>query len=757
MNTEPLRRSGNAGVALAAAALVAYAATAAMVPLDNNDVWIHLTTGRLILEEGAVPRSDVYSFTAAGNRYVAHEWLAAVMYAAAERAGGIPAVEWVGKILPALVLVAALGFAVRAAGLPAAMALPVALLPLTLLRARMLARPELLVLPLLLIVLALLWRDRSSARRGERTLALFWLVPIAAVWANVHGSYPLGIVLVLVFAFAEAADQLLTGPRAGITRGLGMAAGLAGAAWLATLEPRAFGIPAAFLVLGGTLLFAWRGDPPLFRAPPAAATGGQGVLRLLGIAAAMAVAVALNPRGPEIYTFPYEFTATLNVITETVNEWQPVLDSGYLDDSLHRMAFASYLAVWFAALALAARRGRLGRLELALFLAFAVLPLRHLRWIPLMALVTMPALVSTLVAARTKSDTRVAPGLSAGLSALAIACLALACVDVWRAPADLWLRVAWLLSSGAAAVALWMAWRPETQATVGVAAAGGAAFLLTAIAAGPGIAEVASTPVRAWSGSGSEAGFGPSRQAAPAIHFLREAGAPGRLFTEYAWAGYAIHELWPQVTVFLDSRSEVYGESLLLAHGAVKRRAAAAREAIDEHDIDLVLVSYRPYPSTRKLNRGVLSVVERDPAWGLVFVDDRSVLWARGDARASLPPAFTKLAPQRFDPVDPGLVAPAYEGELRQSVERAPHSAFLRFALALSLRAQGRDDEALAELEAGWAANPNYAAGAQLAGEIQASRGQVESARAWFERALALAPDWERARESLARLPVEAR
>ena len=352
---------------------------------------------------------------------------------------------------------------------------------------------------------------------------------------------------------------------------------------------------------------------------------------------------------------------------------------------------------------------------------------------------------------------RAAPGFSAGMCALAILCLGLAGVDLWRAPSDLWLRVAWLLSSGAAAVALWMAWRPATPANVGVATAGGIAVLLTAVAAGPGIAEVAGTPARAWSGAGSGAGFGPSRQAAPAIHFLRDAGVRGRLFTEYPWAGYAIHELWPRVTVFLDSRSEVYGESLLLQHDAVKKRGVKAREAIDAYDIDLVLVRQRPYPSPQNRNRGVLSVVEHDPAWGLVFVDDRSVLWARSDARTSLPAGFTWLAPQRFEPTDPTLADPAHEAEIRRAIERAPHAAFLRFALALSLRTQGKPDAALAELEAGWAANPGYAAGAQLAGEIQASRGQIASARVWFERALVLAPDRERARKSLAQLPAKAR
>ena len=108
MRSGDSRRGRWGGAALASAALVAYAATAALLPLDNNDIWIHLTTGGLILDEGAVPRTDRYSFTAAGNRYVAHEWLAAALYATAERSAGIPGVVVVAKLLPTLAIPAML-------------------------------------------------------------------------------------------------------------------------------------------------------------------------------------------------------------------------------------------------------------------------------------------------------------------------------------------------------------------------------------------------------------------------------------------------------------------------------------------------------------------------------------------------------------------------------------------------------------------------------------------------------------------------
>ena len=68
-------------LAISLLALAAFVATAGLTRPRTNDLFIHLTTGGLILDECRVPRVDRYSFTAAGERYVAHEWLAASFYA----------------------------------------------------------------------------------------------------------------------------------------------------------------------------------------------------------------------------------------------------------------------------------------------------------------------------------------------------------------------------------------------------------------------------------------------------------------------------------------------------------------------------------------------------------------------------------------------------------------------------------------------------------------------------------------------------
>ena len=126
--------------------------------------------------------------------------------------------------------------------------------------------------------------------------------------------------------------------------------------------------------------------------------------------------------------------------------------------------------------------------------------------------------------------------------------------------------------------------------------------------------------------------------------------------------------------------------------------------------------------------------------------------YARRDLPGELPAFLEGFAPHRFRPDAPYLADPEFEAEVRLAIARAPRSAFLRFALASALRAQGRPREALAELRAGWAANPTYAPAAQLAGEIAVADGEREQARRWFERAVEAAPNWPRARVALGSL-----
>src|SRR2546423_14826333 len=76
---------------------------AAVPPLDP-DLWWHLANGRLMLAAQAIPHADVYSFSAAGQPWVMHEWLADLAMYLLFKVGGLP---WLVAVFAGVVTAAA--------------------------------------------------------------------------------------------------------------------------------------------------------------------------------------------------------------------------------------------------------------------------------------------------------------------------------------------------------------------------------------------------------------------------------------------------------------------------------------------------------------------------------------------------------------------------------------------------------------------------------------------------------------------------
>lgn len=191
--TEPPRRGISLGLGVGLC-VVAAGVAIGLRPLSDNSFFTHLSTGRLILDRGAVPSHDPYTFTAQGEPWVVQSWLASVLYATAERLGG------------------ALGLRLVSGAISGA---------LTAILWR-LARPADGVLGRVLIVgLAVgvggeLWGERPFML-GLVALALLvlaaedgldprWLVPVGWIWVNAHGSFPLGLAYLVVAAVGRRLD-----------------------------------------------------------------------------------------------------------------------------------------------------------------------------------------------------------------------------------------------------------------------------------------------------------------------------------------------------------------------------------------------------------------------------------------------------------------------------------------------------------------------------------------------------------------------
>jgi hypothetical protein len=215
----PAKAAGAAARAVEPAPLLlalAVFALAAFSPavLNDGDTWSHVATGEWILQHGAIPRADPFSFTFAGAPWTAHEWLSEVLLALANRVAG-----WSGVVLltGAAAGLATFVMANRAArALSGVPLLVVAALGASLIAPGLLARPHILALPALA-----LWCDglmRASESGRAPSLRLLGLM---ALWANLHGSFAFGLALIAPFGLeAWLAAPRQSRPSVGATWGL---------------------------------------------------------------------------------------------------------------------------------------------------------------------------------------------------------------------------------------------------------------------------------------------------------------------------------------------------------------------------------------------------------------------------------------------------------------------------------------------------------------------------------------------------------
>jgi len=174
--------------------------------LNDADTYWHLATGSWILEHGAPPTVDPFSYTFQGRPWVAHEWLSEVIFAVAYKLGGLGAV-----MLTAMTAAAGAG-AIIAARVSRQLGpigtFSIFMAVFAMLAPSLLARPHMLVLP----ILAAWTVELLNARSQNRAPSLL-LLPLMVVWANMHGSYVFGLFLLAPFALeallaAEARQRM---------------------------------------------------------------------------------------------------------------------------------------------------------------------------------------------------------------------------------------------------------------------------------------------------------------------------------------------------------------------------------------------------------------------------------------------------------------------------------------------------------------------------------------------------------------------
>ena len=161
--------------------------------LNDSDTYWQIAVGQWILDHGALPRVDVYSFSKLGEPWISSSWLAQILYAVSYNLAG-----WAGPVVIAAGSIAAtfgLLAHILERRIPATYAAVVALAAMVLSTPHFLARPHVLAMPVMVA-----WAYGLMTASERRQPPSFWLLPLIALWANLHGGFVFGLVLAGAFA-----------------------------------------------------------------------------------------------------------------------------------------------------------------------------------------------------------------------------------------------------------------------------------------------------------------------------------------------------------------------------------------------------------------------------------------------------------------------------------------------------------------------------------------------------------------------------
>lgn len=170
---------------------------------DSDPGW-HIVTGERILTTGRIPHSDPFSFLQTGHAWYAWEWASEILMALFHRWQGLTGVVFLFTMVIGLTIWLCFRLHRRLGGdffLACVMASPLVATA----KLHWLARPH--VLSYLFLLGTVFYFEQAAGRFRVRDGLVLGIG--TAVWAGVHGSFPMVIALALLYAAGHAARALL--------------------------------------------------------------------------------------------------------------------------------------------------------------------------------------------------------------------------------------------------------------------------------------------------------------------------------------------------------------------------------------------------------------------------------------------------------------------------------------------------------------------------------------------------------------------
>lgn len=107
-----------------------------------------------------------------------------------------------------------------------------------------------------------------------------------------------------------------------------------------------------------------------------------------------------------------------------------------------------------------------------------------------------------------------------------------------------------------------------------------------------------------------------------AVEWISEHRPVGPMFNSYNWGGYLIWHLWPDYPVFVDGRTDLFGDKLLDQYIQVRFARPGFQQVLDEYSINFVLTEAGGFTD---------NFLALDDEWALAYSDDVAVIYVRSE------------------------------------------------------------------------------------------------------------------------------
>lgn len=225
-----------------------------------------------------------------------------------------------------------------------------------------------------------------------------------------------------------------------------------------------------------------------------------------------------------------------------------------------------------------------------------------------------------------------------------------------------------------------------------------------------------------------------------AVNFLVDNHVRGNMFNEFNSGAYVVGRCFPDIKVYIDGRTEVYGPEFFKHYLKIvqKEDAEVLQEDLDRYDISIVLINTVREEGPEK----ILKYLYDQKDWALVYLGHDGLIFLK-----RIPLNAEVIAAHEIDP-KAWTVRPMDEFRLG-SRKVVPYQNINR---AYSLEALGFPEAALKEARAALYVYPGYPAAFALIGEIYAQQDQISRAFHFFRLALTYNSDSRKIRGNMAKM-----